>query len=135
VTNLLHTLGVPSPSLLATTVSPLLQALLNQVVTNGSAQAQTASASGVVSGQTSNGSPSCTGGNVLYSNTITPAFGPGFSNVLNTAGVDSGSGAVTTSDTITICGSSPVAAINPIGANQVIVASSAAGASTLSLLR
>jgi len=135
VCNLLTSLHVPCTGLLAATVSPLLQALLNQVVTNGGAQTQTATASGVVSGQTSTGSPSCAGQNVLYSSTITPAFGPGFSNILNTAGVDSGSGAVTTSDTITICGSSPVAAINPIGVNQVMVASSAAGASTLSMLR
>jgi Flp pilus assembly protein TadG len=133
VTNLLHTLGVPA--LLTGTVSPLLQGLLNLVVTNGNAPTQTASASGVVSGQASNGSPSCVGQNVVYSNTIAPGFGPGFSDILNSAGQNGAGGAVSTSDTITICGTSTVAAINPIGVNQVIVASSAAGSSTLSLLR
>jgi len=133
VPNLLSYLGV-SGGLLSGLVTPVVQTLLNAIAPNETAS-QSVNASGVFSGQASNGTPTCTG-TVLYNQTFTPNFAPTFTDVLNTSGANGANGGVATSDTIKICGNAQVAAaITPIGPGTIIVASTAAGASTLSLLQ
>lgn len=127
--NVLKSLGVGG--LLVTGV---LQPILNAIAPNVT-NSQSITASGVVPGQTSNGAPACGGSSVIYSAQITPNYGPGFTDVLNASGENGASGAVTTSDTITICGASQVATITPITPGTALVSSTAAGASTLALLK
>jgi hypothetical protein len=112
----------------------LVQGVLNLIAPNESAS-QSFASSGVFTGQTSQATPSCAGQPVLYSQTITPNFGPGFTDILNTAGMSGATGSVTTSDTITVCGTAQVATINPITPGTTIVASTAGGASTITLLK
>jgi hypothetical protein len=88
----------------------------------------------VFPGQTSTATPSCGTGN-LYSNTITPNFSPGYSDILDSAGDNGTVGAVTTSDVIKICGTSETSAVNLIGSGTPISSGLASGASTVVLLR
>jgi Flp pilus assembly protein TadG len=134
--NVLTALGLSGSSALLT---PLLQPILNAMVQNQN-ETSTQSNTGVFTGQTSQGTPTGTCGatqTVLYSSgsTLQPSFGPGFSDILNTAGVAGTSGALSTSDTITICGTSEIAALTPMTPGQTLVASTAGGSSTLALLK
>jgi Flp pilus assembly protein TadG len=112
----------------------LIQGILNTIAPNETAS-QSFASNGVFTGQTSQGTPSCAGQPVLYSQTITPSFGPGFTDILNSAGMSGATGAVSTSDTVTVCGTSPVASITPITPGTIIVASTAGGSSTITLLK
>jgi Flp pilus assembly protein TadG len=112
----------------------LIQGIINAIAPNETAS-QSYASSGVFAGQTSQAAPSCAGQPVLYSQTITPSFGPGFTDILNTAGMSGATGAVTTTDTITVCGTAQVASITPITPGTTIVASTAGGASTIALLK
>lgn len=112
----------------------VLQGVLNTLSQNET-QTQTYGTNGVFAGQTSNGAPSCAGQTVLYTKPITPAFGPGFTDVLNTAGENGGSGYVTTTDTVTVCGTATVASITPLTPSTTLVSTTAGGASTLALLK
>jgi Flp pilus assembly protein TadG len=112
----------------------LVQAVLNLIAPNETST-QSLGSTGVFAGQTSQGTPSCGGQATLYSQTITPAFALGFSDILNTAGESGASGTLNTSDTITVCGTSSVASITPITPNTIIVASTAGGASAITLLK
>jgi Flp pilus assembly protein TadG len=132
VPSVLASLGVSG--LTAVVASPLVSTLLNAIAPNET-MTQNASGSGVVTGQTSGGTPSCTGQTVLYSTTITPSYEPGFSDILQAAGQYGAGGAVATTDTITVCGNSTVATITPIAPGQILVASTAGGSSALSLLK
>lgn len=129
-----HSLGFGISGLLALAVDPVLQPLLNAIAPNVT-NSQSTSASGVFAGQTLNGAPACGGQNMLYSAQITPNYGPGFTDVLDASGENGAGGAVTTSDTITICGNSQIASITPITPGTTLVSSTAAGASTLALLK
>ena len=91
--------------------------------------------SGVFTGQTSTGAPSCAGQAVLYSKPITPSFGPGFSDVLQVAGENGATGYATTSDSVTVCGTANVASIAPLPPGETLVATTAGGASTITLLK
>jgi len=112
----------------------LVQGVLNLIAPNQTAT-QSIASSGVFAGQSSQGSPSCAGQPTLYTQTITPAFSPGFTDILNTAGQNGATGGFTSTDTVTICGSSPLASVTPITPGTTIVASTAGGASTITLLR
>jgi Flp pilus assembly protein TadG len=112
----------------------LVQGVLNLIAPNETAS-QSFASNGIFAGQTSQGTPSCAGQPVLYSQTITPNFGPGFTDILNSAGMSGATGAVSTTDTVTVCGAAPVASIAPITAGTTIVASTAGGASTITLLK
>jgi Flp pilus assembly protein TadG len=112
----------------------LVQGVLNLIAPSTTAS-QSITSSGVFTGQTSQGTPSCTGQPTLYTQTITPAFNPSFTDILNSAGQNGATGAFTTTDTVTVCGASPLVAITPINPGTTIVASTAGGASTIALLR
>jgi Flp pilus assembly protein TadG len=112
----------------------LVQGVLNLIAPSETAS-QSIAASGVFTGQTSQGTPSCSGQPTLYTQTITPAYSPGFTDILNSAGQNGATGAFTTTDTVTVCGTSPLASITPITPGTTIVASTAGGASTITLLR
>jgi Flp pilus assembly protein TadG len=134
--NVLAALGLSGSSSL---LAPILQPILNAMVSNQS-ETSTQSNSGVFAGQTSQGSPTGTCGalqTVLYTsgNTLQPSFSPGFTDILNTAGIGGSSGALATSDSVTICGTSETASITPMTPGQSLVASTAAGSSTLTLLK
>jgi Flp pilus assembly protein TadG len=128
VSAVLGKLGLP-----ALLTAPV-QGVLNLIAPSESST-QTFADAGVFTGQTSIGAPTCSGQPVLYSKTIAPGFGPGFTDVLNTAGENGAAAGVATSDTVTICGTSPVASITPITPGTTIVASTAGGSSTLMLLK
>ena len=136
VNALLTSLGVSPTSLLGLVTSPLLQTVLSLISTAPQTTPQITSTGGVFANQSTNGPPSCSGQPVLYSPpTISPSFEPGFSDLLNTSGESAPNGTVSTTDTITICGTSQVANLAPISPGQVIIASTAGGASTISLLQ
>ncbi|HTQ71774.1 MAG TPA: TadE/TadG family type IV pilus assembly protein [Acidocella sp.] len=100
----------------------------------------TSSASGVVSGQSSNGAPSCTGQS-LYSATITPNYIVNFTNILNSSGSGGANGTQqVTTDNIKICGTESslngsTVTIAPLKTNQTIVRTTSSGSSTLELLQ
>jgi Flp pilus assembly protein TadG len=112
----------------------LVQGVLNLIAPNES-NSQSFADSGVVTGQTSNGAPSCAGQPVLYTKSIAPGFGPGFTDVLQSAGGYGATGSVSTSDTVTVCGTAAVASISPITPSTPLVGTTAGGASTLALLK
>jgi Flp pilus assembly protein TadG len=136
VANVLAALGLSGYSAVLT---PVLQPILSAMVSSPS-ETSTQSSAGVFTGQTSQGTPTGTCGAtqaVLYSsgNSLQPSFGPGFSDILNSSGIGSTSGALSTSDSVTICGTSETASITPMTPGQTLVASTAAGSSTLALLK
>ncbi len=111
-----------------------LLSLLSPIANSQTNSQDTGAYAGVFPGQTSTGAPSCATGN-LYSNTITPNFSPGYSDILDTSGDNGTVGAVTTQDVINICGTSETNAVNLIGSGTPIVNSLASGASTVVLLQ
>jgi hypothetical protein len=131
VPNVLKSLGLSDP---LGVLSPLIQTVLNEIAPNET-NSQSETASGVFSGQTSNGAPSCNGQTTLYSATIAPNFSPGFSDILNVSGANGANGGLTTSDTVTVCGNSPTASVNLIGSGTTLTNAYAAGASTVMLLQ
>jgi Flp pilus assembly protein TadG len=120
--------------ILSLTVTPLLQTVLNAIAPNQSMQNNVAD-SGVFAGQTSMGTPSCNGKPVLFSQPIAPAFGPGFTDILNTAGQNGAGAAVSVTDNVTVCGQSPLASITPITPGTILTNSTAAGSSSIALLQ
>jgi Flp pilus assembly protein TadG len=136
VPNVLKSLGLSDP---LGVLTPLIQKVLNNIVPNET-NSQSYAASGVFTGQASTGTPpssatGCAAGSTIYSATITPNFSPGFSDILQVAGQNGASGALTTSDTINVCGTSEVANFNPIDTGTAMNNSYAAGASTVMLLQ
>jgi Flp pilus assembly protein TadG len=119
---------------LAAVVTPLLQTVLNTIAPNESAQSNIAD-SGVFAGQTSVAAPSCNGQPVLFSQAIAPAFGPGFTDILQSAGESGASGAVSVTDNVTVCGQSPIASITPITPGTILTDSTAGGASSIELIK
>jgi Flp pilus assembly protein TadG len=139
LTNLLSSLGLLSTilnNLLDLGIMNSTQTLLNKItVDNGGPLTETLTQSGIFTGQTSTTAPTtCTN---FYTNTIDPELDATYSNILNSSTTNVTNGGNTSTDTINICGTSPVAnlTLTPISPTQTIVASSAAGASTLTLLR
>lgn len=99
-------------------------------------------ASGVFAGQISSGTNAtgCSNGTVnLYAGTptISPGFGPVFTNLLNSSNTANGQTlALTTTDSIAICGTeSRAVSIAQIFPGQSMTGATAAGASTLALLK
>jgi Flp pilus assembly protein TadG len=111
-----------------------LLSLLSPIANSQTNSQDTGAYAGVFPGQTSTGAPSCATGN-LYSNTITPNFSPGYSDILDSSGDNGTVGAVTTQDVINICGTSETNAVNLIGAGTQLANSLAASASTVVLLQ
>jgi Flp pilus assembly protein TadG len=136
LTNTLQTLpsALSSLGLSGLLYGGLVQGVLNLIAPNESAT-QSFADSGVFTGQTSTGAPSCAGQAVLYSKPITPSFGPGFSDVLQVAGENGATGYATTSDSVTVCGTANVASIAPLPPGETLVATTAGGASTITLLK
>lgn len=124
------------------TTPGLLQLLLNLLglgaLGNPQTVNQTTTAANVFPGQTSRGTPSCTGQPVLFSHNYGGSgISAGFTDILQTAGQNGATGYNTMSDAITICGSTPanIASITPLGTGTQLVSSTAAGASAIYLLQ
>ncbi len=121
-------------TLLSVAVTPVLQPILNAIAPNET-NSQSTSDSGTFANQTSLGTPSCASQPILYSNSITPSYGPGFSDILQVAGQNGANGALSVSDTITICGTTPqgISSISPLSPGASLVSSTASGASAIYL--
>jgi Flp pilus assembly protein TadG len=128
VSTVLGNLGLPA------LLSGPVQGILNLLAPPQS-NTQSFADNGVFTGQTSIGAPGCNGQPALYTKTIAPGFGPGFTDVLQVAGEGATTGNVAVSDTVTVCGSAAVATITPITPGTTLVSSTAGGASTLTLLK
>jgi Flp pilus assembly protein TadG len=143
--------GVPTDWIQADSVTSTLsttpglaQTLLNLLGLGALSTPQTASqtttAIGTFAGQTSSPISSCTGLPSLYSATLPPPLAPisaGFTDILQTSGQNGATGYNTMTDSIVICGTTPanITSITPLTANTPLVSSTAAGASTISLLQ
>jgi hypothetical protein len=142
LSGVLSYLGLPGTLTLDLAINTAMGLLATIGVQSPGTNAQTYVNTGVFPGQTTVATASgtsCSGQTSLYSRTITPNFSPSFSDILDSGGANNANGvngAMTTADTINICGSTlaGIASVAPITAGSSIVASTAAGSSTVMLL-
>jgi hypothetical protein len=118
----------------APNTTTLVSNVINDITGSATTLNPQTSASGVFAGQTSNGAPTCASATPVFNASIPSTYGPVFNNLLDTSSSPNGqSVAISTTDTIAICGTSQIANLQPISPGQVIVASTAGGASTIAL--